>query len=79
MTDRSAADELEYHVRAALKIADDLKLWAAAAALDHALVVLTGSGVLPPDHDSQQERGATRDATDDIKSTDTKPNQNGTD
>lgn len=58
MTDRSAADELEYHVRAALKIADDLKLWVAAAALDHTLIALTGSGALPPD-DEFQDANAT--------------------
>ena len=63
MTDRSAADDLEYHVRAALKIADDLKLWVAAAALDQALIALTGSGVMPPDNDCQPVRTDTTQPT----------------
>jgi len=46
---RPTADELVHHVRAALTIADGLKLWDAAAALDHALIALTGTGVMPPD------------------------------
>ena len=55
MMDRLAAGELEYHVRAALKIADDLKLWVAAAALDQALIALTGRGVMPPSDECQHE------------------------
>ena len=62
MTDRSVADELEYHVRAALKIADELKLWVAAAALDHALIALTGSGVMPPSDDCRHVRVDTTQA-----------------
>jgi hypothetical protein len=59
MTDRSAADDLEHHVRAALKIADDLKLWVAAAALDQALIALTGTGVMPPSDGCQHANGDT--------------------
>jgi hypothetical protein len=70
MTDRSAADDLEYHVRAALKIADDLKLWVAAAALDQALIALTGTGVMPPGDECQPASGDSFDTTD-------APEQNG--
>lgn len=70
MTDRSAADDLEYHVRAALKIADDLKLWVAAAALDQALIALTGAGVMPPGDECPPASGNSFDATD-------APDQNG--
>ncbi len=74
MTDRSAADDLEYHVRAALRIADDLKLWAAAAALDQALIALTGTGVMPPDAECQHPRGAIHDTADNIDPTRKTPN-----
>ena len=77
MTDRSAADDLEYHVRAALKIADDLKLWAAAAALDQALIALTGSGVMPPGDEHLQAGDDTRGTTDGIKPGRKRPDRRG--
>jgi hypothetical protein len=77
MTDRSAADDLEYHVRAALKIADDLKLWVAAAALDQALIALTGTGVMPPGDECQHPNGDTHHPKDAPGPTGVKPNRCG--
>lgn len=53
MAARSPEEQLIHHVQAALRIADDLKLWTAAAALDQALIALTGVGMMPPDADMQ--------------------------